>query len=414
MGRRGGLNAGLLFVGDELTSGKVSDKNLPYLAPKLKNLGFNIESVIYCRDNIESIKNSIKTLLRSCHVIIISGGLGPTRDDLTREAFASFFNLDLLSIKELEEDIKSFFSKMRRRMPQENLKQAKIPSGANFLKNPIGTAPGFWFKRDEKYIFAFPGVPKEFGHFVDAYLLPILKDEFKIQKIYQKTIKLFGIGESTVEEKIKDILASFPNLGFSVLAKPEYGEIHITFSSLGEDEKKLLHSISKEVENRLSKYIFGYNDDRFEKTCLAPVAKLGLKSSFLHIGFGLSPGVLANNVENFCGVYLTFPDIDRFKKNKLFFSSNKCELSQDELLIFSAKRMMELFSSDISLATLGLLPKKGDPHFRAHICITDGKRKRITSYSWPSSYLYAETMLPRVALRDMKRFIETGGFNDTL
>jgi len=201
-------NISVLIIGNELLDGRVVDTNSNWIGFELRRQGRSISRIISCIDSIEHIKSSLGLLLNDSDVVIVSGGLGPTTDDLTREAVASFFNVslkqDTLSLNHVEE----YFAKRNRAMSETNMRQTMLPAGAAYIANPIGSAPGFYFKKDfhgqEKLLFALPGVPAELKQMCLDTVFPLIEKSLgKEKNFHELGFRVFGMAESEIGARIE-------------------------------------------------------------------------------------------------------------------------------------------------------------------------------------------------------------------
>ena len=196
------MNAEILSIGTELLLGQIVDTNANYLAQQLPALGLDLYYVSQIGDNLQRLADAFRRALERSDVIITSGGLGPTEDDLTREAIADVMGERLEILPHLETELRAFFTRRGRTMPDRNVKQATtIPSGT-YLPNPVGTAPGWWVEREGKVIVAMPGVPHEMRKMWAEQAEPRLARLITGGVIVSRLLKLVGIGESHAEEAL--------------------------------------------------------------------------------------------------------------------------------------------------------------------------------------------------------------------
>lgn len=221
---------GILTIGSELLDGRVQDTNANFICNELNSSGLNVSIILTCPDNLGQIKNSLSYLIQNCSHIIISGGLGPTSDDLTREAVAEFFNKPLKLDQEAFHYIKNIFKNRRRQFEPSNEKQALFPEGSTVINNPNGTAPGFWmeFKNHlnmNASLSSLPGVPGELKAMISESVIPKLKTRLVgITPLKKLTFKIFGLPESVVGARIKELQLSDDII---VSYRASFPEIHL-------------------------------------------------------------------------------------------------------------------------------------------------------------------------------------------
>ncbi len=202
----GQRKASIVSVGNELLSGKTVDTNAAYIASQLRTVGIPVLGVYSVGDEEPAIRRTLALASQEADVVILSGGLGPTDDDLTRQAIAGFLGVDLVLRDDLLATLREFFNRRGIEMVQRNTVQAYIPRGATPIENPKGTAPGIRAEFDGKVLFSMPGVPSEMRHMLDTFILPELRRLAVGQAIVVKRLRCFGAGESKIAEMIGDAM----------------------------------------------------------------------------------------------------------------------------------------------------------------------------------------------------------------
>ena len=258
------MNCEIVTIGSELLHGQIIDTNASYIARTLNSVGFNIAFHTTVGDISTQIKDVLFQAKDRTDLVITTGGIGPTEDDLTREVIADLVGVPLLFKKELMDQIESIFKRVGYSMPENNRKQAFIPDGAIPIPNEVGTAPGFIIEKGSKVIIALPGVPKELKYLLHKKVVPYLKKRFQLDQdlISSKTLKVTGIGESKVDTQIKDLIKENSNPTIGILASP--GDISITITAWAKSEREaeaLIRPIEQEMRSRLGITIYGINDD---------------------------------------------------------------------------------------------------------------------------------------------------------
>ncbi len=200
--------ASILSIGNELLNGKTIDTNAAYIAGRLRTISLPVVSVHSVPDEEPAIERALALAAGEADVVVTTGGLGPTDDDVTRQAFAGFLGVELVLHPDLLEKVRQFFDRRGIEMPARNSIQACIPQGAAALENEVGTAPGIRVQKDGKRLFALPGVPTEMRHMFDTQVLPELRPLVSGQAIVVRRLKCFGAGESRIAEMIGDCHAA--------------------------------------------------------------------------------------------------------------------------------------------------------------------------------------------------------------
>lgn len=270
------MTAELICVGTELLLGNIVNTNAAYLAQQCAGLGLSMYYQSVVGDNGERLEESLKCALKRSDVVILCGGLGPTKDDLTKETAAKVLGRELTEDEGAREHIRRFMEKYLADKPdmvitENNWKQAFIPKGAIVLENENGTAPGLIVEEGEQVIILLPGPPGELIPMFEKSVYPYLRKK-QPQVIYSQTIKICGIGESQVETDIADLIATQDNPTLATYAKP--GEVHLRVTAKAEDEKaakKLIKPVVRELKVRFGANIYATEED---KTLEAAVVEL--------------------------------------------------------------------------------------------------------------------------------------------
>ncbi|NOZ45631.1 MAG: competence/damage-inducible protein A [Chlorobi bacterium] len=197
------MQAEIITIGDEILIGQIVDSNSAWMAKKLNLIGVKIHQIISISDNSEHIINTLKNSLLNSEIVFITGGLGPTNDDITKETLCKFFNTKLIFHQPSFEDIKKFVKSRNSVLNELNKKQAEIPENCMPIRNLNGTAPGMWFEQGNKIIISMPGVPYEMKAMMENIIIPELQKRYKLERIIHKTVLIPGIPEAILAEKIE-------------------------------------------------------------------------------------------------------------------------------------------------------------------------------------------------------------------
>lgn len=241
----------ILSVGTELLLGQLVDTNAPYLAQSLSALGIDVYWISQVGDNQDRLVQALRRGWERSDLVVVSGGLGPTGDDLTREAISELLGERMVVQPELEAGLRAFFSRRGRTMPERNIKQATLIPSAEALPNPIGTAPGWWVERDGRTVVAMPGVPVEMHRMWQQEVLPRLGRLAGGGVILSRTIKVLGIGESSVEEEVRALTHS-ANPTVATYAKND--GVHVRIAAKA-PSPELAHGMVAEVEQRVRRIL---------------------------------------------------------------------------------------------------------------------------------------------------------------
>ncbi|MCD6518645.1 MAG: CinA family nicotinamide mononucleotide deamidase-related protein [Anaerolineae bacterium] len=269
------MQAEIVTIGTELLLGEIVDTNSAWIARQLTTIGLDLHYTTTVGDNLERITYILRQALERADVVITTGGLGPTVDDMTREAVAAATERELVFSEELWEEISRFFARRRFRMTENNRRQAFLPEGALVIHNPVGTAPSFAVEYKGHVIISLPGVPHEMRYLMEHEVLPYLRKRFGLEGIIKsRTLHTCGIGESTIDSKIGDLMhLANPTVG--TRAHPGQTDICITAKAGSlEEAEALIAPVEEELRRRLGDRIFGADEESLaDVVCRALVAK---------------------------------------------------------------------------------------------------------------------------------------------
>lgn len=244
------IKAGIITIGNEILLGKTINTNLAWLGNELSKLGISLEESITIKDDKEQILFLLDNYYKRFDLIITTGGLGPTKDDITKNTIAEYFGKELDFVDEIWEKVQNMFAFRNVPISEINRNQAIVPRDFTALKNDQGTAPGLFYEKESKLFFAFPGVPLEMKHLYTERVLPIIKDRFDMNEFYIKTINTYGISESTTAEILDDIvLEEKVNLAWL----PQTGRVDIRIYGHNIKGCERLHD---EINSRLADYVW--------------------------------------------------------------------------------------------------------------------------------------------------------------
>lgn len=273
--------AEIITIGDEILIGQIVDTNSAWMATKLNLIGIKVKQVSSVSDDADHITEALDLARKRAKIILITGGLGPTKDDVTKITLAKYFNMALRRDQETLDHIKGIFDRLNRPMIEANMKQADVPDGCVVIKNKNGTAPCMWFEHEGTVIVSMPGVPFEMMYLMEEEILPRLKDSFKLPSIFHKTILTAGIGESFLAAEIESIEDSLP-AHIKLAYLPKLGQVRLRLSGTGADESSLKNEIEgyvRSIVGRIGKYVVAEEDIPLEKALLDIMEKRQLTLS---------------------------------------------------------------------------------------------------------------------------------------
>lgn len=276
--------AEIITIGDEILIGQIVDTNSAWMAAQLNDIGIRIKQISSVSDNQEHILTALHEAANRADVILITGGLGPTKDDITKKTLAEYFNVGLVENKEALENVERIFRRIRGTLTElldVNKQQALVPENCEVIQNDNGTAPGMWFNDNGKIYMSMPGVPHEMMYMMQEKVIPKLKSSLKLPFIIHKTILTAGEGESYLALRIADIEDSLPSF-IKLAYLPKLGQVRLRLSGYGEDAaflKEKVNEFAAKIVERVSNVVIAEDDISIEKAILNYMAENNLTLS---------------------------------------------------------------------------------------------------------------------------------------
>jgi nicotinamide-nucleotide amidase len=260
------ITAEILAIGDELLYGQTLDTNSHWISGELDKAGIRVIRRTTIGDREEEILKAFAEAEQRVDIILITGGLGPTSDDLTKPCLARYFDCEVRMHEQALADLTEFFKSRGRELTETNRKQAELPVCCTMIPNPLGTAAGMWFDKNGKVFVSMPGVPHEMRNMMTQTIIPKLQQVFKTPVIYHKIIRTVGIGESYLADKIKDWEKNLPaHIRLAYL--PSLGEVKLRLTAFGPEKSKLEAEVEKLVDAFLplaGEFVYGFDDEPLE------------------------------------------------------------------------------------------------------------------------------------------------------
>jgi len=361
------MNAELLTIGNEILIGQITNTNAVWMAQELNMIGVSIVHMSSVADEKQAILKAFEDASRRADIVLITGGLGPTKDDITKSTFCEYFETELVTDENVLKDVTGFFSKRNKEVSEINKKQAEVPKGCVVIRNKNGTAPGMWIEKNETIFVSMPGVPYEMQAMMTDDVIPEIKNRFKLPFIFHKTILTQGIGESDLADLISDWEDSLTGKEIGLAYLPSPGMVRLRLSSKGFDELELHNKIESQVEKvklLIEKYIYGYEEygkaqpkieDILGQLLLEKGLKLGLAESCTggYISHLITSVAGSSNYYNGCIV----PYHNEFKHNLLKVDNSVFEKNgavSKECVIAMAKETLNTFKADVAIAVSGI------------------------------------------------------------
>ena len=384
------MKAEIISIGTEILLGEITDTNASFLAYELPALGIDLYWITQVGDNLGRLTEAFKRAWDRSDIIITTGGLGPTEDDLTREAIAGMLGEEITIDPELEKEIRDFFSGRGFEMPPSNIKQAAIIPSATPITNPRGTAPGWWVEREGKTIIAMPGPPSEMQRMWQKEVSQRLAERVGEGVIVSKTIKTFGYAESSVGEMMSHLVSSTnPTLG--VYAKLDGIYLRITAKAKSEEKAhEMIARMEESVRSIVGESIWGVDNDTLEELVGGLLTEKGITLATME---SLSGGLLSSIITD-------VPGSSNYFKGGIVSYTNEFKIASgiDPELISAygvvspqvAEAMAEAarvrLGADIGIGITGVAgpePLEGKQPGIAYISIDDGKSKKTVLGLYP-------------------------------
>lgn len=362
--------AEIITIGDEILIGQIVDTNSAYISKELDKIGVKVYQITSVQDDRSHILQAFEDAKKRVDLVIVTGGLGPTKDDITKLTFCDFFEDKLIENQDVIDNINQLFKNYQLGEPlPSNLLQAMVPSKATILMNLQGTAPGMWVEKEDTVFVSLPGVPYEMKKLLQEAVLPRIIQRFNRPFIYHKTLITYGMGESAVADRIEDWENSLPeNIKLAYL--PSLGKVRLRLSSNGANEDALKESVDSRMavlSEMLEDIAIGYEDETSIVGRIAHI--LNQKKQTLSLAESCSGGTITQQITAEAGVSSFFmgsvvPYKTDLKTKVLGVPASTIEeftVVSIEVAESMAINSCSLFSTDYAIATTGIAgPTKGD------------------------------------------------------
>lgn len=260
------MNAGIIIIGDEILIGQVVDINSSWISREMNKIGFRTETVITVGDDGKSISDAIDRCLDVADVVFMTGGLGPTKDDITKKVICEKFGTELVLNEQVLANVAEMLGRRGIALTENNRGQALVPATATVINNAVGTAPGIMMERNGKLLFSMPGVPFEMRYLMEHEIIPLIKKHYNLKPVFHKTLLLTGIAESILAEKISDWEDSLAkNVRLAYL--PAYSSIRLRLSVYQPDDttESYINAKVEELKRIVPENIIAYEDIKLEE-----------------------------------------------------------------------------------------------------------------------------------------------------
>ncbi|WP_418502251.1 competence/damage-inducible protein A [Flagellimonas sp.] len=364
------MQAEIITIGDEILIGQIVDSNSAFIAKELNQIGVSVYQITSVQDDREHITNALQEAGDRSSVIIVTGGLGPTKDDVTKETLCNFFGDTLVQDQAVLEHIEELFKKyITTPISDLNRRQALVPSRATVLHNAFGTAPGLWMKKGDVSYFFLPGVPYEMKNLITSSVLPKIMETYERPYIVHKTLLTYGMGESAIAEKIESWENHLPS-HIKLAYLPNLGRVRLRLSSKGTDREALLASVEAEAKKLypiIGDIIYGEEEDG---TIESQIGKfLTQKQMTLATAESFTGGKIAEQITSVPGAsnYFKGSVVSYATETKIKVLGIPEEMIQkhsvvsEEVAMAMAENVRKLLGTDFAVSTTGNAgPTKGD------------------------------------------------------
>jgi len=361
------MKAHIITIGDEILLGNTLNTNAAFIGEQLFEINVSVVKTSVVGDDNPSILNELKTASQTADLILVTGGLGPTHDDVTRKSIIDFFETELVESQEVLDDINTLFGKRNREVTSVNIDQAKVPKIAEIIRNQLGTAPGYWIEREDKIYVVMPGVPYEMETMMESTVIPRLKEKLgDDQKIFLKKILLTtGIPESTLYERLGNLDELLQGAKLAFL--PNQFGVKLRLSVEGENEEELknkLIEVEQRIRSKAGRFIYSSGDDQLE----AVIGKLLLEREFkIATAESCTGGLIGNILTNVSGsskyfergviCYSNAAKVEILKVNEDVLTEHGA-VSMD-VAMQMAEGVKSTSGADVGLATTGIMGPTG-------------------------------------------------------
>lgn len=408
------MRVAVLTTGDEIMAGNIVDSNAAWISDKCWIIGHDVVMHMAVGDDEVAIGSALKAASEKADVVVVSGGLGATVDDITLDAAVKHFGLKMVYHEDIWEGIKDFFKRINRVCSENNKKQAYLPKGAKTLPNKVGTAPGVQLNHNGAEYFFVPGVPKEMRQIFDDSIFPWLKKHCQTPGYAQKFLKCFGLPEATFDQMLKGIDLGGVRLSFRV----SFPEIKIKLVARTEDEAKsvkLVDKAAEKVREKLSDFIYGEDEETLEEV----VGNILINKNYqLAVAESCTGGLIANRITNISGSsryfdrgFITYSN--RAKIGDIGVPEdvvNKHGAVSKEVAEAMAEGAIKASGADVALAVTGIAGPTGGtkekPVGTVHIAIAGSTGAVHRQYIYPRDRIWFKEIVAATALDMLRRYLK--------
>lgn len=418
------MNAHIITIGDEILIGQTLNTNAAYIGAQLSELNIFVAKSSVVADEENEILEEFKNTIAQNDIIIATGGLGPTHDDITRACIVKFFKTELIMNNDVLEDIKSFLSKRGRVITKVNEDQALVPTIAKVIRNKNGTAPGMWIENDGKIFVVMPGVPYEMAAMMTGFVLPALKELNKEPKNFykRKTLQTTGIGESVLFEKLGDINELISGAKLAFLPSQFGVKLRITAKEKTEElANNKVSEVEQKIRSKVGRHIYSGSDETLEEVVARLLKERGIK---IAVAESCTGGNLSNLLTNISG------SSNYFERGIISYSNgskvellkvNEDTIAQHGAVSLEVARQMaegvkSISGTDLGISITGIMgptgAATGKPVGLAFIGLCDDKVCTAKQFIFGDDRLLNKQRTTQAALEMIRRYLLGISFDD--
>ncbi len=411
------MNAHIITIGDEILIGQTINSNAAFIGEELTKIQINVRKSSVVGDNEEEILKEFKSCLAENDLVIVTGGLGPTHDDVTRTCIVKFFHTELVKSKEVLEDVKSFLKKRGRQLSKVNEDQALVPKIAAVIKNSLGTAPGMWIEKDNKIFVAMPGVPFEMHQMMESFVVPTLQEKLVNldYSIKMQTLQTTGIGESVLFEKLGNLDELLNGAKLAFLPSQFGVKLRITIQESTEElANNKLTEIVQKIRSLAGRYIFSNKDELLEEVIARLLTERGLT---IAVAESCTGGYISNLLTNISGssAYYERGVVSYSNGSKVeFLKVDEDTIADNGAVSLEVARQMAegiraISGTDIGLSVTGIMGPTGagvnKPIGLVYIGICDDKVCTAKKFNFGEDRLRNKQRAAQAALEMVRRYL---------
>lgn len=355
------MNVAVITIGKEILIGQVTNTNASFIGQKLTEAGLEVVRMITISDTMESIESALKEASEYAGIILSTGGLGPTSDDVTKPAICRYFQTSLTLHQPTREHIQQLLAARNMQVNELNASQAMVPASAEVLFNPYGTAPGLWFEKEEKSYIFLPGVPFEMKTILLNYVIPELKKRYSLPFILHRTIMTQGLPESYMAQRLQDFEKQLP-AGISLAYLPSYGGVRLRISASGSNLKELEHLVNEQIRLALTilqPYVYGFDEESLPEAIgkILRERKLSLSVAESCTGGSIAAAIASvpGSSEYFKGGVVAYSN--EIKELELLIPASLIEkygAVSEEVITAMTKGILRRFGTDLAIGVTGI------------------------------------------------------------